>query len=134
MKFFLDNNWSPHLAAALAVLNRPYGHQVEHLKDRFAPATPDHQWISKLGGEGGWIVITKDRLRKGPLEQAALRSSGLLVYIFAKQWSHANDWDQAAGLIRWWPLILSVSGPVGAGAFEVPYKLSGKGQFRQVKI
>ncbi|MBM3547770.1 MAG: hypothetical protein FJX54_12525 [Alphaproteobacteria bacterium] len=134
MKFFLDNNWSPHLAAALAALNVPEGHEVVHLRSRFAPATPDRVWINRLAAEGGWIVLTKDRLRKGQLEQAALRSSGLLVYIFAKQWSHASDWDQAAGLVRWWPQIVTVSGRVGAGAFEVPYKISGKGQFRQVTL
>lgn len=134
MRFFLDNNWSPHLARALAALNVPEGHHVEHLKDRFSASTPDVTWINKLSSEGGWIVVTKDRLRKGALERAALRSSGLLVFIFVKHWAHTQDWDQAAGLVRWWPRILTVSVQMAPGAFEVPYQISGKGQFRPVKI
>lgn len=52
MKFFLDNNISHRLAAALLVLEDRVERgdwTVQHLKDRFEPQTEDVTWLEALG-------------------------------------------------------------------------------------
>ena len=62
MKFFVDNNLPPALAKALHALSEPEGHEACHLKEKFAQDTPDSDWIDTLSKEGGWSVITHDKL------------------------------------------------------------------------
>jgi hypothetical protein len=100
----------------------------------FAKISPDVEWINKLGSEGDWAVITKDRLRKNPAEREALRRTGLLVFIFTRQWSEHREWDLAWSLVRWWPRLLSVAESVKSGAFSVPYKFSGGGKMDQIQL
>ena len=134
MKFFIDNNLPPKLARALAELSGS-SHQVIHLKEKFEQSTPDVEWINELSSEGGWVVITLDRLKKGDQEKEALRRSGLIVFILDKQWSKMQFWDKAYKLVHWWPLIINQSNYIAGGAaFRVPWRISGKGKFQQLKI
>lgn len=136
MKFVFDRNWSPYLARAVASLSEPEGHEVRHLADdpRFPPTAADAEWIKAFADEGGWAIVTKDRLRKGSAEREALRRTGVLVFIFTGSWSHAAPWDQAAALVRWWPTILPLAATVRSGAFEVPYKLGKPTGIRQAVL
>ncbi len=134
MKFFFDRNWSPHLAAAIRELCRSERHEVIYLDERFPKTCPDVEWIGTLAKEGGWSIVTMDRLRKNAAEREALRSTGILTFIFTGQWSHLKEWDKAAALVRWWPSIMNVSSAVASGAFEVPVKFSGKGKLDQIKL
>lgn len=61
MRFLFDNNLSPLIARAIAVLAEPDGHRVEHLRDRGHGAAPDEEWITRLGEEGGWTIVPGDR-------------------------------------------------------------------------
>ena len=134
MRFFLDRNLSPHLATALAALCIPESIHVEHHNIRFGPTTPDVDWINKLAAESGWGVITQDRLIKNPPERQALKSTGLLVFILAKQWTHVAHLDKSAALVRWMPAIIVVATRVSSGTFMVPYNLSGKGRMESVTL
>jgi PIN like domain len=118
----------------MAALCAPESIQIEHHNARFAPTTPDVDWINKLASEGGWGVITQDRLIKNPPERQALKSTGLLVFILAKQWSHAAHWDKSAALVRWMPVLIGVAKGVSSGAYMVPYNLSGKGKTDPVTL
>ncbi|WP_179403006.1 hypothetical protein [Burkholderia guangdongensis] len=134
MRFFVDNNLPPALAKALHALSEPWGHSVAHLKEMFSPNTIDSDWIDALSNEGGWSVITHDKLNKG-LEREALRRAGLIVFFLDKGWSNHQFWDKAHNLVRWWPRIIEQSeGIKGGAAFKVPYNFSGKGQFEQVTL
>lgn len=134
MRFFFDRNLSPYLADAIAALCAPDLMVVEHLNVRFGPTTQDVDWINTLAIEGGWGVITQDRLIKNPPERQALKTTGLLVFILTKPWSHAPHWDKSAALVRWMPAIIDVTTRVGSGAFLVPYNLSGKGKMESVTL
>lgn len=134
MKFFFDRNWSPHLAAAIRALCIPIGVEVVYHDDRFARNCPDVEWITTLGQEGDWAIITKDRLSKSPAEREALRRTGLVTFIFKDQWSHHKDWDQSWALVRWWPAIMEVANRMRGGAFLVPYKFSGNGKMEPLKL
>lgn len=134
MKFFIDNNLPPPLAHALCELSKPDNHTVVHLKDNYAPDTPDVTWISSLSQEGGWVVITHDKLNKG-LEREALRQAGLLVFFLDKSWSDHKFWEKAYQLVRWWPRIVEQAGGIqGGAAFKVKWNFSGKGMFELVKF
>lgn len=134
MKFFVDNILPPALAKALHALSEPWAHTVVHLRERFSSNTFDSEWIEALSNEGGWSVVTHDKLNKG-LEREALRRAGLIVFFLDKGWSNHQFWDKAHNLVRWWPRIVEQSeGIKGGAAFKVPYTFSGKGRFQQVTL
>lgn len=134
MRFFFDRNWSIYLAAAIRELCKPHSLDVKHLDEMFPKNCPDTEWISALGSQGDWAVVTRDRLRKNPAEREALRRTGLLVFIFTKQWADQKEWELAWALVRWWPRLMSVADTVKSGAFAVPFKFSGGGKMDQIQL
>lgn len=136
MNFFCDANISLHLAHALQHLSKPEGHHVEHLGDRFPLDVSDTEWVTTLAREGRWAVITHDRaMSRRPLEQEALRRSGLIVFMLARAWNSQTQWSQAAALVRWWPKLIEQATLVAGGAaFEVPFGFSGKKRLRQIRL
>ncbi len=73
MRFFFDNNLSPHLAKGM----REFGQDAAHLTEHFAPAEKDEVWLRHLGANG-WILVTRDeRIRWNPAEIRALRDEGV---------------------------------------------------------
>lgn len=134
MKFFVDNNLPPALSRALHELCKPDGHEVVHLRDRFQADTTDTEWIGVLAKEGGWVVVTHDKLLKG-IEREALRRAGILVFLLDKSWASQPFWLKASQVVRWWPRIMDqTEGISGGGMFAVPWQFSGKGQFKQIRI
>lgn len=109
MKYFFDNNLSPHLAKAVFALSKPSGHHVIHKKEKFPHNTKDIVWIGALAKEENWVVISHDHFAKGSLEKEALRESGLITFVLKSGWSNLKGWDKAWKLIRWWPRIIEQS-------------------------
>lgn len=58
MRFFFDNNLSPLLAEALDLLDED--RQVVPLRKKFYPSTRDIDWLTALGAEGDWIILSGD--------------------------------------------------------------------------
>lgn len=137
MKLLLDNNLPPALAHALHELSQKGLDRpsiVVALRDRFAADAPDEEWINALAGEGGWVIVTHDRFNKG-LEREAIRRSGLKVFLLDSSWDHQSFWEKAHCLVRWWPRIVEqAEGIADSAMFRVPWKFSGKGQFKQLQI
>ena len=135
MRYFFDNNLSIHLARAIAALCKPERIEVTHLRDKFPANISDVEWIDALASEQDWVVISQDRLTRNPLEKEALRRSGLIAFILVKGWSRHREWDIAAQLVRWWPRIMEAAEMVqGGAAFEVPWNVTGKGKFKQIRL
>lgn len=133
MQVLIDNNLPPALARALHELSDAHEDvPVTHLRDKFDATTADTDWIDALAAEGGWIVISQDRLRKSRLEREALRRSGLVFFLLEKSWSNHTFWEKSYNLVRWWPAILEQADRVVDGAaFLVPWQFSGRGKFKQ---
>jgi len=137
LRFLLDNNLPPALARALHELiyhSSNEAHSVVALKDKFPANTCDEEWIQALADEGDWVVISHDKFNKG-LEREVLRRAGLKVFMLNKSWGPHKFWDKAHQLVRWWPAIVAQAERLeGAAAFEVPWRFSGKGKFRQMTL
>jgi hypothetical protein len=137
VKFFFDNNLSPHLAHAIRELCKTESARVSevvHLRDKFAPNAKDHDWITELSNDS-WIVISQDGLRKNDVERDALRKSGLIVFVLHSQWAHQKFWAVSHNLVKWWPAITEQSEKIkGGAAFRVPWKFMGSGRFEQIRL
>lgn len=134
MKFLVDNNLSPALAKALNELSAAEPHEIVHLREHFPHDTADHVWIGELGKQGGWSIVSQDRLFKGSLEKEALRRAGLTAFILQRAWTRLRHWEKSWRLVRWWPSIVEISERVDGGAFEVPVRFTGKGRLRQIRL
>lgn len=128
MRFFLDNNVSPHLADALLCLGRLDGDEIEHLRKRFPPDTSDVVWIAKLGSESSWTLVSGDqRIRTRREERAAFLAAKLTTFFLAHQWVQARLWTQAEFLFFWWPTIRDFASKTTPGSvYEVPFGRKGK--------
>ena len=123
MRFFLDNNMAPGHARALNALSEDHGTTVVHLKDRYEDrAVGDDVWLSELGKEGTWNVLSADqRIWTTPHLRAAWRQSGLTVFFLVDSWGNLAYWDKTVALVRAWPNILKIASAVAPGAaYEVP--------------
>ncbi len=134
MKFFVDNNLPPRLAAALHALSEPEGHSVVHKREKFPANTPDHEWIEALASEGDWVIVTQDRIGKNDLERKALRQTGIVTFMLKSAWNNHDFWSKAQNLVKWWPRIIDHAGGVTNGVFLVSWRMSGKGKFETVKV
>lgn len=68
----------------------------------FDPATPDEEWLTKLGPSGEkWVILSGDvRIGKNAHERAAWQQSGLTVFFFQKAWMHLPLLTQHAKLTQ----------------------------------
>jgi hypothetical protein len=112
----------------LNALLEPEGDQVVRLSDRFPRQTDDRVWISALGEEDGWVVISADRrIYRNRLEREAWRRSRLIVFFLAPQWAKARHIDIAWRLLRWWPRIREQVAIVAApAAFELSFRYGSR--------
>lgn len=93
-------------AAGLRSFAEDDEHEIIHLATRFNPNAPDIEWISTLGQEGDWIIISGDmRISRNPAERQAWLESGLTAFFFGDAWSRSRYWKKAADLVAWWPDI-----------------------------
>lgn len=106
MKFFVDNCLAPKHAAALNALVQPE-HSVMHLRDKFAADTPDEVWLTALGKEGGWIVLSGDcRISRNAHERAAWHTSRLTAFFLAKGWQNLPLMEQHSKLSHSLPRVI----------------------------
>ena len=126
MKLFLDNNLPPRVARALNELVEPDGHQVVHLRDMFSHSTPDVTWLSELGSQGGWTILSADmRIHKNKAEREAWRRSNTIAFFMTRSWSRLKFTEKAAKiLLRWSDLETQTKLVAAPAAFEIG--LSGK--------
>lgn len=126
MKFFLDNCLSPHLGRALSHLSGYDGHSVHHLREKFSANARDVDWLTDLGRDGNWVVISGDtRISRRPHERQIWADSKLTAFFMSRGWTEQTYWEQAWRLIRWWPEIVRMAArhPSAAG-FEVKWQQS----------
>jgi hypothetical protein len=60
-------------------------------------------------------------------------AADLSLFIMAAKWSDLRLFEQARGLIWWWPMIVAQAeaGPQG-GAWQIPFDQKGGGELRRL--
>jgi PIN like domain len=121
VRFFLDNNLSPKVARALGHLLAP-DHSAHHLKEQFAPSTPDVTWMSELATQAGWVIISGDAMiSRNPHEVQAWREAGHPIFFLKHGWINIPLWESASKLFHRFPEILKLAEKAGQGdAFLIP--------------
>jgi hypothetical protein len=123
VRFFLDNNLSPKIARALDCLTQPK-HSVRHLRDLFAPETPDVTWMQELARQGSWIILSADvAISRNPHEVRAWKEAGHPIFFLKDAWRHQHLWEQASRICHLFPSIIECAERAKPGdAFFVPFK------------
>jgi hypothetical protein len=137
LKFFFDNNLSPHIASAIGELSKFEDdvEQVIHLRQRFQTNAPDTEWVGGLTHDGPWNIVSADRFTKNrDAEREAIRRAGHSVFVLDPQWLRHTYWLQAQRLVGWWPLILSQARLASRTAFRVPWRHTSQAKFEAIKL
>ena len=104
MKFYFDNNLSPHLARAmseLAVDEEEGDEVVFRPRDRGMDRMKDPEYIDILSREGGWTIVTTDvAMSRNPHLVRALASSGLVSVSLRPGWLELGGRRMALQLLR----------------------------------
>ncbi|WP_175186407.1 hypothetical protein [Achromobacter animicus] len=136
MNFLFDNNLPPSWAATFAAASQrsfpdtTLG-EVCHLREKFAAHTKDQEWLTTLGKEGNWVVVSCDKFRKqGGAERQVIRQYGLSVFVLQPSWASKRYWEKLSQFALWWPRIVEQSNTVEASTVEVPWKISSR--FKQL--
>jgi len=123
VKLLVDNNLPPRLAEALNVIFAP-DHEITALRKKFGRGDlKDEEWIPKLGGEGGWAVLSADMniARKRPSRQLFV-GAGLVGFFLSPSLQKAPLNLQAARVLTIWPQMVSHMETTANGVFEVPVR------------
>lgn len=119
MKFFFDTSISIRIVRALKIIVEHQKIEIIHLNERFDQSSvPDVEWLTQLGKEGEWIIISADpRISRGKAERVAWQESGLTAFFFSDGWSSRAIYEQASDLIHRWPDIFRTAreSPQGSG-------------------
>lgn len=125
MRFFFDNNLAPKIAKGLNEFVSPE-HKVVHLKERFSAGADDSVWMTELGREEGWVIVTADiRIGKNPHEVQAWKEAGHTIFFLKPGWLRLSFWEQAQKFVKCFPEIISKAERAGNGAAFV-VSASGK--------
>ncbi|MBI1805013.1 MAG: hypothetical protein HY033_03975 [Ignavibacteriae bacterium] len=125
MKFFFDTCISPKAVYALKIVVEFQDVLVVPFKEKFSdPNTSDSEWITVLGKEGQWVIISGDpRISRGKAEKAAWRESGLTAFFFRDGWANCSIYIQASDLIRRWPdIVLANRNSIQGSGYLIPKK------------
>lgn len=108
MKFYVDENITPNIAEALAILQNPRSNEnieVFTIKDEFGKGTPDEDWIPKVAAEDG-IVITQDlNIHRVRQQRELYRQHGLGVVFFKPPKNGYQYWDLVEFYIKRWKVV-----------------------------
>lgn len=108
MKFYVDENITPNIARALAILQNPRANEnikVFTIRDEFGKGTPDEEWIPKVAAEDG-IVITQDlNIHRVRQQRRLYKQHGLGVVFFKPPKKGYKYWDLVEFYIRRWKVV-----------------------------
>lgn len=108
MKFYVDENITPNIAEALAILQNPRVSEdieVFTIKNEFGKGTPDEVWIPEVAAADG-IVITQDlNIHRVRQQRELYRQHGLGVVFFKPPKKGYQYWDLVEFYIKRWKVV-----------------------------
>lgn len=128
MKLLFDNNLSPRVARAINELIRGSGDEAAALRDKYAAATPDTEWIAALAAEGGWSVVSGDlRIARNRAERAAWMQTSLVGFFLEPALLRLDPVHQTSRLLLWLPVLeRQISLITGPALFALPLRSTSK--------
>jgi hypothetical protein len=107
LAFCLDESMGRNLADVLRRLRAPASPAIHDLRELGFSGASDEIWMFELGRRGIHAVVTCDsRILRATVRRDVWRAAGLSLFIMAAKWSDVRLFDQARGLIWWWPAIV----------------------------
>lgn len=118
----VDNDLPPRLARALHAIFEADGDSIIALREKFGRGNlKDHEWITELGRESGWAVLSADmRIAKQRPSRELFIGAGLVGFFFPPSLQKAELYKQAARVIILWPAIRDQVRLNANGCFEMP--------------
>lgn len=109
MNFFFDENITPQIARALAILQEPLQHEqikVFNIRDEFGRGATDEEWIPEVGKQEG-VVITQDLNIHRTRQQRELYRQFKIGVVFFKPPKKIGYgyWTMIEKIIEAWPDI-----------------------------
>lgn len=115
MRLFIDNNIAPKLARGFNQFVRGE-HEAAHLRDRFAPNTPDVDWMRALAGENGGVILSGAvAIGRNPHEVAAWKEAGHTIFFLKAGWTNIGFWPQVQKLAKCFPEIMELAQRASSG-------------------
>ncbi len=115
MRFFVDNNLSPQLAAGM----RGFGEDVIHLTEVLPPEAEDTELLAHVGSEGSCLVTRDDRIRYRPAESEAIREHQVGAFFMGGK--NLRRCQLIQQLVRNWPRMKELAAKTRRPfAFRVP--------------
>ncbi|MDX1640196.1 MAG: hypothetical protein R3220_00770 [Balneolaceae bacterium] len=113
MNFYFDENITPQIARALAILQEPLQHEhikILNIRDEFGRGVADEQWIPEVGKQEG-IVITQDLNIHRTRQQRELYRRFKIGVVFFKppKKTGYGYWTMIEKIIEAWPDIKKVA-------------------------
>ena len=115
----VDENLPPNMARCLQALFKEQ-HEIIALRDKFDQSgISDTAWITTLGKEGSWCVLTADlRISKNKIERNAFLSNNLVGFVMAPALRKLPLTRQLARILFIWDQIETQSNLASNGLFE----------------
>jgi hypothetical protein len=128
LKLLFDHNISPRVARAINELIKDEGSLAIPLRDKFSADATDLEWVSQLGAEGGWGVVSGDRnIARNRAEKAAWMQTDLVGFFLEPALASLNPREQTSRLILWLPLIEQQLDLIGGPAlFALPIRSTSR--------
>lgn len=84
----------------------------------------DEHWTRRFATDGGRVIISGDtKMRSRLHELAALVESGLVTYMFQRQWSDKSFFTKSAMLLHWWvPVRAHIDSAPQGTCWEIPFQ------------
>ncbi len=125
MKLLVDENLPPRMARSLQALFADT-HEIVALRDKFqATGISDLKWISELGVEGRWAVLTADmRIARNQVEKSAFLTNNLIGFVMAPAIRKRPLTYQMARILTLWDVFEKQYGLVSRGLFQFGIKSS----------
>lgn len=113
MNFFFDENITPQIARALAILQEPLQHEqikVFNIRDEFGRGATDEEWIPEVGKQEG-VVITQDLNIHRTRQQRELYRQFKIGVVFFKppKKTGYGYWTMIEKIIEAWPDIKKIA-------------------------
>jgi hypothetical protein len=109
LTYVLDQNFSDHMLQLLRLSKmEPVGRITSLAELGFAGSTPDEQWLSDLGRQGGFCVVTRNgAILQASIQRRAWSTAGVSLLVLDKQWGQQPRRELSRRLLYWWPHMIS---------------------------